>query len=143
METLIRTLHQGGYSCVIANGTDVRSFTQRGVADLYDLLRDDPSFLRGASIADKVVGKGAAALMVLGGIRELYTDVISEPALELLRRSGIETTFAESVPGIRNRDQSGWCPLETICLEKDTAQDILPLIDSFIAKMRDVASGRK
>ncbi len=65
MEELINLLHSGGYSCVIANGDNIRTFTQRGVADLYDLLTQEPDFLKGASIADKVVGKGAAALMIL------------------------------------------------------------------------------
>ena len=38
MEELINLLHTGGYSCVIANEGKIRTFTQRGVADLYDLL---------------------------------------------------------------------------------------------------------
>ena len=70
MEKLINLLHTGGYSCTIANGGKIRTFTQRGVADLYDLLTQEPEFLKGALIADKVVGKGAAALMILGGIKE-------------------------------------------------------------------------
>lgn len=77
MEELINLLHTGGYSCTIANKGEIRTFTQRGVADIYDLLTQEPEFLKGASIADKVVGKGAAALMILGGIKELYTDIIS------------------------------------------------------------------
>ena len=60
MEELINLLHTGGYSCVIANEGKIRTFTQRGVADLYDLLTREPEFLKGALIADKVVGKGAA-----------------------------------------------------------------------------------
>ena len=58
MEKLINLLHTGGYSCTIANGGKIRTFTQRGVADLYDLLTQEPEFLKGALIADKVVGKG-------------------------------------------------------------------------------------
>ena len=38
MEELINLLHTGGYSCVIDNEGKIRTFTQRGVADLYDLL---------------------------------------------------------------------------------------------------------
>ena len=71
MEKLINLLHTGGYSCTIANGGKIRTFTQRGVADLYDLLTQEPEFLKGALIADKVVGKGAAALMILGGIKRI------------------------------------------------------------------------
>ena len=69
MKELIEKLHAGGYSCVIANGDCIRTFTQRGVADLYDLLVQDADFLKGASVADKVIGKAAAALMVVGGVK--------------------------------------------------------------------------
>ena len=59
MDELIRLLHEGGYSCVIRK-EEIRTFTQRGVADLYDLLNQHPVFLHGAQVADKVVGKAAA-----------------------------------------------------------------------------------
>ncbi len=41
----------------------MRIFRERGVADLFRLQHEEPQLLRGAFIADKVVGKGAAALM--------------------------------------------------------------------------------
>ena len=44
MDELIRLLHEGGYSCVIRK-EEIRTFTQRGVADLYDLLNQHPVFL--------------------------------------------------------------------------------------------------
>lgn len=117
MESIIDILHKGGYSCVMKNREEVRTFTQRGVADLYDLYQADSAFMKGAAIADKVIGKGAAALMVLGGFKTVYADIISTPALALLCEAGIETTFAQEVPHIINRDKTGWCPLETACME--------------------------
>ena len=51
-------------------------YHRRGVIDLYELLRDAPETLAGATIADKVVGRGAAALMVLGKIKRLHTGVL-------------------------------------------------------------------
>lgn len=66
MENIIDILHKGGFSCVMKNREEIRTFTQRGVADLYDLYQTEPAFMKGASIADKIIGKGAAALMVLG-----------------------------------------------------------------------------
>lgn len=136
MEELKKILLEGGYSCVIANGKDIRTFTQRGVADIYGLLNNDPAFLKGASIADKVVGKGAASLMVLGGIKKLYTNVISSPALSLLHQANIDVAFSKVVPFIQNRDQSDWCPLEKICYKEDSVVSILPLIDSFIKRVQ-------
>lgn len=137
MEELINLLHSGGYSCVIANNGKVRTFTQRGVADLYDLLTQEPEFLKGALIADKVVGKGAAALMVLGGVKELYTDIVSSKAMELFRASVVKVGFAQEVPFIWNRDHTGWCPVETLCSEEESAEAILPLIRGFLEKIRN------
>ena len=67
-------------SCVIYNRGEVRIFRERGVKDLYRLLKEEPEFLAGASMADKVVGKAAAALLALGGVREVFALVISLPA---------------------------------------------------------------
>lgn len=136
MEELISMLHTGGYSCVIANGEKIRTFTQRGVADLYDLLTMEPEFLKGAIIADKVVGKGAAALMILGEIKELYTDVISTKALDLFQKSEVKVDFTQEVPFIWNRNHTGWCPVETMCSEENSAENILPLIRDFLERMR-------
>lgn len=136
MEELISLLHSGGYSCVIANGEKIRTFTQRGVADLYDLLTQEPEFLKGASIADKVVGKGAAALIILGGISELHTDIISTKALDLLKESDVKVEFEQEVPFIWNRDHTGFCPVETLCSEVKSVEEMLPLICDFIEKMR-------
>ncbi len=137
MDEIIKLLHEGGYSCVIRNG-EIRTFTRRGVADLYDLLNRDPAFLRGAQMADKVIGKAAAALMVLGGVAEIYTDLISEPALLLLRDAGIPVEAVRIVPRIQNRAKTGWCPLETICYEEKDAAAMYPLIRDFVEKMRSM-----
>ena len=75
MDDLIQLLHEGKHSLVVANG-EVCTFNGRGVIDLYHLLQDDPGFLYEASIADKVVGKAAAALLALANVKEVYADVI-------------------------------------------------------------------
>ena len=130
MEELINLLHTGGYSCVIANEGKIRTFTQRGVADLYDLLTREPEFLKGALIADKVVGKGAAALMILGGIKELYTDVVSSNAMDLFQTSDVKVDFVQEVPFI-------WSPVETMCSEEESAEAILQLIRGFLERIKN------
>lgn len=136
MDELIKLLHEGGYSCVIRK-EEPRTFTQRGVADLYDLLNQDPLFLHRAQIADKVIGKAAAALMVLGGVLEVYTDIISEPALALLQQAAVKVEYVQVVPRIQNRTQTGWCPLETICYEEESPETMYPMIRDFVEKMRN------
>ena len=131
LRELIETLHEGGFSLVVGNG-HVETFTNRGVADLYGLYTGRPEFLDGASVADKVVGKAAAALMILGGVAELHADVISEHAVELLEKSRVSFHFDKKVPHIINRSGTGWCPLETRCRDMKTPEECFQQIKSFV-----------
>ncbi len=134
-QDIIRRLHEGGYSCVIAGGDRVVTCHERGVKDLLRLLDEDPELLRGAFVADKVVGKGAAALMILGGVACVYADVISRPACDLFAGAGIEVEWGICVPNIINRAGTGICPVETLCLPCKKAEECLPLIRQFVSSI--------
>ena len=136
MNALISTLHSGNFSCVIRQGNQVRTFTQRGIADLYQLLTTDAHFLLGSSIADKVVGKGAAALMAVGGVADVYADVISTPALALLKEFGVAVTYAECVASIRNRAGTDMCPVEKRCLPLENIDEMVGEIRVFLMQTR-------
>lgn len=140
MKDIIHLLHTLQCSCVIAQGNDTRSFHQRGVADLYTLVCQEPDFLNGASIADKVVGKAAAALMVKGKIRELYADTISLSALTLLRSHRISVEFGKVVPYIYNRDHTGWCPLEARCYKEESVDSMFQAIGDFLKSLTSNSS---
>ena len=137
MDELIQLLHKGNYSCVIANHKEIRTFNRKGVIDLYDLLVSEPNFLCGARVADKVVGKGAAALMALGKVSSLYTDVVSTPALTLLQKYGIDVKYSTETPFIWNRDHTGHCPVETLCEGIENVDDMWPLIHKFVQNMKN------
>lgn len=107
-------------SCVVRNGDTIRIFRERGVRDLWRLLHEEPELLEGAFVADKVVGKGAAALMAAGRVRELFADVVSHAALELLNGAGIPVSYTVAVPHIINRAGAR------------TAAECLPLIEGFL-----------
>lgn len=133
---MIESLHSGGYSCVIRKGDETRTFRQRGVKDLWELCQSQDLFLNGAIIADKVVGKGAAALMILGGIKEVYADVISTPAVDLLKEHGIKTSFNETTDRIINRQGNGLCPVETLCINLQSVNEMYEVITNFIKQNR-------
>lgn len=136
MEELIRMLRSEGCSLVVSNGGTVRTFWGRGVSDLHRLWREEPEFLQVASLADKVVGKGAAALMIAGGVKEVFAGVVSEPALGLFRQSAVKVSYDVKTAGINNRSNTGRCPLETLCGPCATVEDCLPLIDRFVQGLR-------
>lgn len=132
IEDLASVLHREQCSCVIYNRGALTFCHQRGVRDLYQILTGDPAVLSGAMVADKVIGKGAAALMILGGVRSVYADVISRPALDLLSTASVAVIYRECVPNIINRMGTGICPVESLCEDCVSANDCFPLIERFI-----------
>ena len=133
MTDLIEILHREACSCVLLSaGGKILLCRERGVSDLLRLYHESPDLLHGAVVADKVVGKGAAALMILGGIKYVHADVMSEPARSLLETYGVKAEWSTIVPGIINRSGTGFCPIENLCRTCDTPEECLPKIENFI-----------
>lgn len=104
-------LSSGNATCVLCKGDIILTSFERGVKPLvaYYESGDD---LRGFSAADKVVGKGAAFIYVLLGVRAVHACVISEPALALLQNEGISVEYDVKTEHIVNRKGDGFCPFE-------------------------------
>jgi hypothetical protein len=130
-------LSEGNYSCVICNRNETRTFSKQSVIDLFNVYREEPSFMEDAFVADKIVGKAAAALMLLGGVKYVYASVISEPALALFGNSGVEVEYDEKVLFIENINKTGWCPMETACYDAKTPEEIYPVIKNFVLKQNN------
>lgn len=131
MDKLVEKLHQEGCSCVVSN-QEVRTFEKRGVDDLYELLTKEPGFLQGADVADRVVGKAVAAMLVKGGVKTVHADLISLSALMLLREAGVETDYDQLVTYIKNTRLTDWCPVEALCYNEQTVDEILPVVQRFV-----------
>ena len=117
IEHLKQTLSHGDYTIVVGNPSSGRVFTsrERGVKALVNLIDTDSALLRGASIADKVVGRAAAALMIRSGVSRVHSRVITSAAVAMLLAAGITVDFDTEVDMIANRTRTGRCPLDTLC----------------------------
>ena len=125
-----RKFAQCGCSLVIGNG-DIRTYNGRGVASLLKIYRDEPALLKGALVADKAVGKAAAALLVMGGAAQVHASVVSVPAFEMLNRARISVSFDSRVPYIENDAKNGMCPLEAACKDAKTPEECLKIVSKF------------
>lgn len=117
-------LEKENLTCVLLKGEKVYKSFQRGVKPLLSLL-EQKTDLQGFSAADKVAGKAAAFIYVLMGIKELYTSVISRHALEVLKNRGIKVFYETEVPAVRNRTDTGFCPMETAVLNINDPKEAL------------------
>lgn len=115
---------------------EIRTFERRGVADLFSLVTDEPDFLRGASVADRIIGRGAALLLVKGGAAEVYAQVISSGAIEVLIQAGIEVEYGQLVANIINRTGTDICPVEKLTADTSSPDEAYVMIKQFLENMK-------
>lgn len=111
------------HALAIVCGDTAQSYDERGIKTLLSILSDNPDLLCGASVADKVVGKAAALLMVKGNVKEVYAEVISESAIEIFRKYRIPFAYGTIAAKIINRSGTGMCPMEQTVVDIDNPDD--------------------
>ena len=119
----------------VVNPREIRTFTARGVKPLLELITATPEVLENASVADKVTGAASAFILVQGKVKELYTDVISARAEEILNEHGIPYYASLAVDKISNRQGDGFCPMETAVQGIDDPQNAIQAISSKLTEL--------
>lgn len=104
-------LQRGGYSCVFCDRDRVLTDRRRGIAPILERIEAGES-LRGMAVADKIIGKAAAMLLLCGGAESVYGEVMSKQAKALLEDAGVTVSCGTLVKAIRNRTDTDICPME-------------------------------
>lgn len=108
---------------------------ERGIRPLIGFIDSGTDF-GGSVVADKIVGKASALLHVLLKTEEIYAEVMSCSALEILKNRGIKAYFGTLTDGIRNRTNTGPCPMEAAVAETDDPTEALKILRETVAKMQ-------
>ncbi len=133
-------LEEGQVTCVVMQrGEIVHKAAGPGVRPLLQLYDTAPELLRDAVVVDKIIGKAAAMILVLGGAQRAYGDTMSAAACDCLRAHGIEATYRRWVDVIANRARDGICPLERSVLEIDDPEEALLRIRETIQELMSKA----
>lgn len=132
INSLVEELHSGDYTLIVCKNNEIKRFTGKGIADIYTLYNENPQFLEDSYIVDKIIGKGAATVMIVAKVKEVYTDVISENALNFFNKYNVKVNYKKLVPHIIRRDGKGWCPVELLCRDSDTIEESMVKICEFM-----------
>ncbi len=97
MQNLIDTLHIEDCNLVILHEGNIFTYAGHGVRHLYNIMTERPELLWEAKIAVKAVGRSAARMMADGGVTEVWADVISQQAYDLLKDHGIVVNYDRKV----------------------------------------------
>lgn len=129
-----------GISCVVIDGEKiVHTADGRGVAPLLDLYGNHREMLKGARVVDRVVGKAAAMILILGQAAYAYGDVMSESAQDYLAKRGVPFSYGVCVDRISGQDGTGVCPIEASVLSIDEPEAGLAAIRHRVAELRGAA----
>lgn len=118
---------------LIKEGQENTYSSDIGLKPIMTILRVDRLGLEDGVIADKVIGKAAALMLVLSKAKAIHGLLMSETAVVVLERYGIEYSYDELVPYIENRTQTGPCPLEMAVADIEEPEVAYDAIEKQIA----------
>ncbi len=111
-------LENQNLTCIVQKDDRVLTSRLRGIRPLLDWIAQGEN-LRGAYAADRIIGKAAAMLYVLMGVKGVFAEVLSDSGLAVLKKYGVCEEYAALTPNIKSRDGSGLCPMEQTVLTID------------------------
>ncbi|WFA09371.1 DUF1893 domain-containing protein [Tissierella sp. Yu-01] len=121
---------------IVKDGQVIEESSSRGIKPIYETYKNNVKYFEGASVADRVIGKAAAMFLVSGGIKELYTDLISELAIEILENDDIVVNYSKKVPMILNRAQDDMCPIEKLSSQTNDVYKLVEEISNFLNNIK-------
>ena len=134
LQKALELMRANDYTAVLTFGEITYHSDERSVRPLLDWLYSGNKFA-GYRMCDKVVGRAAAFLMILLGVREIYADVISEGAIKLLEENNVTVNYGKAVPQILNDEKTGSHPLEDAVEGITDANDSIMAIELTIKRM--------
>lgn len=124
-------LHEEHLSiCVVKNGSIIYKNTARGIYPLYEAIVLQRLDFKGASSADKVVGRGAMRIYEYAGLERLFCNILSENAKNCINT--VHVDYSQLVPFIQNREKTGMCPIENATKDARNIEEHLQAIQEFL-----------
>lgn len=127
-------MEAGGHTAVACREGVFYTADERGVRPLLAWL-DGGVNLSGGVAADRVVGRAAAFLYVLLGVRAVWAGILSRPAQEVFEQNGIEADCGVLVDAIRDRAGTGFCPMETAVRDISDPERALAAVRAAVARL--------
>jgi len=120
-------------SCiVIKNEKIIHSVDGTGIKPLLNIYMENKQDLENSFVADKLIGKAAAMILICGKVKNVYGTKISKSAIELLTKNNIEYEYNELIEKVYNKDKTDLCPMEKTVLKIDNPEDGVNAILKFL-----------
>ncbi len=136
INTAKKALAGGCSVAVAAKSGAVYTETGHSVRPLYKIYAAHGADMDGAFVADKIIGKAAASILVAARAAGVFAYMMSESGLVYLLRHGVSASFETLVPFIENRDGTDMCPMEKTVDGCDEPEECVARIAAFIERVQ-------
>ena len=138
MEEAIMLIRSGKASCiVIKDGKILRKLNGRGIGPVIALYEE--GIINNAEVVDKIIGKAAAMILVLGNVKKVYGEIMSKEAEKYLRAHHIEVDYGRCIDVINSREGNGICPMERAVMTIDEPLEALQVLKQTLIALRKEA----
>lgn len=100
-------------TCVVVKNNEIISaHSPKGIAHITKL--HEQGILKDSFVADTIIGKAAAMIFTLSGVKECFGLTMSEAGYNWLKEHDIDASYGTLTDVIQNRKGDGMCPMETV-----------------------------
>lgn len=102
---------------IVKNGEILFETSSKGISGFLEAYEKLGDVLKGASVADKVVGKAIALLSIHAKVHGIYAEILSKSAKSVLEKYEVYHEWGGLVENILNIDETDICPFEKLAQE--------------------------
>jgi len=111
-------------SLVIAKEGRVLFETEaHGISGLLDAIKTLGNSMVDSSVADRIVGRAAALLLVYSGVAAVFAVTVSNGGIKVLETNNIFIEFVRRVPRILDSKRVDVCPFERLVAESSDPRE--------------------
>ena len=126
--------------CVVADEEKI-IFTsnKKGIVPMLDMLKlYEEGKIRPVYQADRILGKAAILIAAHCGMKEIYSDVVSQSAMDIGQKKNIKISYQTLVPQILNPLKQKEGPFEAALKDVDEEDfpKVLSIIQETLEKIR-------
>lgn len=119
-----RRLSQKNFSLVITkNGRVLFETESHGISDLLKAIKQLQENMVSSSVADRIVGRASALLLVYSGVVAVFAGTASEGGIEVLKNNHVFHEFGKRVPRILDSKRVDVCPFEKLVAKFSDPKD--------------------
>ena len=119
---------------IVKKGQVLWSSRERGIAPFFQAVQSIGRSLHNAAVADRIVGSAVAMLCLHARVRYVYAGILSQGALDILKKKGVAVSSKTTVAHISNYDGTDLCPFEKLAEGCQKPSQLLAALQSLFGE---------